>query len=140
MKIVYGILGAFLALIVAFGVVEKLASERIEVVELHTNDETGQEVTTRLWIVDHEGYPYLRTGDDQSGWFTRLKAQDEIKLTRKDSRQTYQTTQIPGLRDRINTLMQDKYTWGDTFIGYVFGRDDAIPIRLVLVQQESSAT
>ena len=140
MKIVYWAVGALLTFGVAFGVVERLASERIEVVELHTNDESGQEVTTRLWIVDHAGHPYLRTGDEQSGWFMRLSAQDKINLTREDSRQIYRTTPVPELRDRINTLMQDKYTWGDTFIGYVFSREHAIPIRLVLVQQESSAS
>ena len=95
MKVIYWIMGSFLAVIVLFVIVERAAAERIEVVELHTNDETGQELTTRLWIVDYEGHPYLRTGDDQSGWFTRLKAQQEIKLTRTNSLRTYETNQAP---------------------------------------------
>ena len=121
------------AAVVVFGIVERLASERIEVVELHTYDESGQEITTRLWIVDYNGHPYLRTSDDQSGWFTRLNAQQNIKLTRTDNTQTYETTQAPELRDKINTLMHDKYTWGDSFIGAVFGRDNAIPVKLAMV-------
>lgn len=38
-----------------------------EIVELHTLDDTGQSHTTRLWIVDHEGTPYLRAGMASSG-------------------------------------------------------------------------
>ena len=133
MKVVYWIMGSLLAIVVVLGIVERLASERIEVVELHTQDESGQEVTTRLWIVDYDGHPYLRTSDEQSGWFTRLNAQKKIKLTRTNNTLTYETTQAPELRDKINTLMHDKYTWGDSFIGAVFGRDNAIPVRLAMV-------
>ena len=133
MKVVYWIMFSLLAIVIAFGIVERLASERIEVVELHTQDESGQEVTTRLWIVDYDGHPYLRTSDEQSGWFTRLNAQQKIKLTRTNNTQTYETTQAPELRGRINTLMHDKYTWGDSFIGAVFGRDNAIPVKLSMV-------
>jgi hypothetical protein len=132
MKIVYWIIGSLLAIVIGFGVVERLAAERIEVVELHTHDESGQEVTTRLWIVDYKGHAYLRTSDEQSGWFTRVQAQKQIKLTRTNNKQTYETTRAPELRDKINTLMHDKYTWGDSFIGAVFGRDQAIPVKLTL--------
>ena len=130
MKIVYWILGSFFAVILLFIITERLASERIEVVELHTNDASGEKLTTRLWIVDHDGYPYLRTGDDQAGWYQRLEAQEKIELTRDGTTAAYKTMPEPARRNAVNELMQQKYTWGDTFIGMVFGRDDAIPIRL----------
>lgn len=33
-------------------------------------------------------------------------------------------------RERIAYLMADKYGWADSFIGFLFGREDSIPIRL----------
>lgn len=131
MKILGWILGGFVIFAVGFLALQMLASERIEVVEIQTVNETGEAVTTRLWVVDYDGFPYLRSGDDQSGWFTRLKQNRIIKVTRNDSSSSYLAILQPELKDNINQLMQEKYTWGDTFIGLVFGRDNAIPIRLV---------
>ena len=62
------LVAAIFSLALLFVVLERLAAERVEVVELHTLDEAGEPVTTRLWIVDDEGYQYLRVGSDGSGW------------------------------------------------------------------------
>ncbi|MCH8256298.1 MAG: hypothetical protein IIA75_00085 [Proteobacteria bacterium] len=51
MKILAWILGTFVGIIVLFLIVQTLASERIEVVQLHTLDDTGETITTRLWIM-----------------------------------------------------------------------------------------
>ena len=56
MKIFRWILGSVVGLVVLVFVLQLVASERVEVVELHTLDEQGEEVITRLWIVDHLGY------------------------------------------------------------------------------------
>ena len=50
-----------------------MAAERIEVIELHTYGESNEIVTTRLWVVDVEGFQYLRIGSDGSGWYDRLQ-------------------------------------------------------------------
>lgn len=120
-------------LVLAGGIIglERVASERVEVVELHTLDAAGAPVTTRLWIVDDEGYPYLRVGSDGSGWFTRLQENGEIELTRNGQRQRYSTVQRPDKSAHINALMKRKYTWGDAFIAMLVGsRDGSIPIEL----------
>ncbi len=110
---------------------ERLAAERVEVVELHTLDEGGEEITTRLWVVDDEGYQYLRVGENGSGWFSRIEASESIDLTRNGERASYVVELRPDKRDRINDLMQEKYTWGDSFIAVVAGsRENSIPIEL----------
>ena len=119
-----------LALLLLVGV-ERLAAERVEVVELHTVDEAGARQTTRLWIVDDDGYAYLRVGAGGSGWYARLGANDTIEVTRDGRTVTYTTTTRPDKSEAINALMAAKYTWGDTFIGtLVGGRDGSIPIEL----------
>ena len=131
MKYVYWTVGVLLALVVLLLGVERLAAERVEVVELHTVDETGETVTTRLWIVDDEGYQYLRVGANGSGWFSRLEANERIRVTRNGETATYTTALRHEKSDRINELMQAKYTWGDSVIGTLVGsRENSIPIEL----------
>ena len=131
MKILAWIFGSFLAVIMLFMVVQTLASERVEVVQVHTLDDAGTTVTTRLWVMDHEGYQYLRVGADGSGWFSRIQANDQIEVTRGETTKTYTTKTREDKSEIINQLMQDKYTWGDTFFATLFGsREGSIPIEL----------
>lgn len=131
LKILGWALGALLLVILLLAGVERMAAERVEVVELHTVNPTGEPLTTRLWIVDHEGHGYLRVGADGSGWFSRLTDNGEIELTRNGERQRYRAVPRPELSDAVNELMQAKYTWGDTFIGVLVGsRDNSVPIEL----------
>lgn len=124
----FGVIFSCLILLV---VVEQIAAERIEVVELHAQDSSGETVTTRLWIVDHDGKQYLRVGSDGSGWFSRLKANSEVQLTREDKTNNYRAVPDPSKGMVVNQLMQAKYTWGDTFIGKLFGgREGSIAIEL----------
>lgn len=130
------LVGTIFVLALSFVALIQVASERVEVVELHTNDESGEAVTTRLWVVDDEGHQYLRVGSDGSGWFDRLSSNGEFDLTRSDIRMTYTAIERNDKREKINELMQAKYTWGDTMIGVLVGsREGSIPIELHPVEQ-----
>jgi len=110
---------------------EWFASERIEVVVLHTHDASGAAHDTRLWVVDHDGSPWLRAGSVESKWYKRVAADPQIGLTRGATELRYHATPVPAARDVINDLMRAKYGWGDLFIGWMIGgRDTAIPVRL----------
>lgn len=131
MKIVYWLTGALFSLVILLFGLQILASERVEVVELHTIDEAGEPMTTRLWVVDDEGYAYLRVGADGSGWFSRIQANGEFGVTRNNNTLRYTSEQRPQKSDRINELMQAKYTWGDSLIGVLAGsRENSVPIEL----------
>ncbi len=131
MKYVYWGFGILFGLVVALAGLQRIAAERVEVVELHTQDENGETVTTRLWIVDDEGYQYLRVGASGSGWFSRLQANDVFEMTRDGVTARYEIVLRRDKGDRINELMQEKYTWGDSLIGTLVGsRENSIPIEL----------
>ena len=131
MKYLYWAVGAVLTLVLLLIGLQRLAAERIEVVELHTLDETGDTVTTRLWVVDDAGFQYLRVGATGSGWFSRIEASEQIQITRGGETADYSVTLRPEKSERINELMQAKYTWGDSFIGTLVGnRENSIPIEL----------
>lgn len=132
MKIAARITGILLAVAVAFFGVQWYASERGEVVVLYAHDAEGKTVATRLWVVDHDGSQWLRTGGDGSGWYDRLRANETIELERGDRRADYVARPEPDRSDVVNQLMAAKYGWGDAFIGWmVGGRAGSIPIRLV---------
>ncbi len=131
MKYVYWFFGLLFLFLLLIFVLQLAASERVEVVELHTVDSEGEQQTTRLWIVDDEGYAYLRTGADGSGWFTRLQENGTFELTRAGETRRYEAQLRQDKSARINELMQAKYTWGDTLIGVLAGsREGAIPVEL----------
>lgn len=132
MKILIGFLITLASITLLFGILQTLAAERVEVIELHTRDEAGAIQTTRLWVVDDEGLPYLR-GQEGSGWVTRLMANEQLQLTRGDDTATYSWQ----LRDdkivTINTLMKEKYTWGDTFFEMALGgRETSLMFELTV--------
>jgi len=131
MKYLLWAIGVPIGLLLALFVSQTLASERVEVIDLYTTDELGEVQATRLWIMDDEGYQYLRVGSDGSGWFDRILQNGEIEVGRAGNTASYTVVQRPDKSEKINNMMQQKYTWGDTFFAAVLGsRDGSIPLEL----------
>ena len=131
MKYVLWAIGVPASLALVFLAVQTLASERVEVIDLYTTDELGEMQATRLWVMDDEGYQYLRVGADGSGWFDRVLQNGEIKVGRNGTTASYTVVQRADKSERINDMMQKKYTWGDTFFATMLGsRDGSIPLEL----------
>ena len=131
MKIIAWSLSILLAAISILIGMERIAAERVELLELLTLDPQGNSVTTRLWIVDDDGYQYLRVGSNGSGWFDRLTSNQNLQLKRNVSIGPYTARLRPDKSTRINALMLEKYTWGDNFIALMLGsRDGSIPVEL----------
>lgn len=131
MKTIYWLAGILLVLTLILVGLPQIASERVEVVDLHTTDVDGEAVNTRLWIVDDGGYQYLRVGADGSGWFSRLQANGKFQVTRNGTTASYTAVLREDKADTINQLMQTKYTWGDSVMAaMVGGREGAIPVEL----------
>jgi hypothetical protein len=64
MKYILWLVGIVLGLALIIGGLQIVASERVEVVQLHTINEAGEEVVTRLWVVDYDEHAYLRGDTD----------------------------------------------------------------------------
>ena len=131
MKYALWAIGVPSGLAFVFLAVQTVASERVEVIDLYTTDELGEMQATRLWVMDDEGYQYLRVGADGSGWFDRVLQNGEIKVGRNGTTASYTVVQRADKSERINDMMQEKYTWGDTFFATILGsRDGSIPLEL----------
>jgi hypothetical protein len=124
------ILGALLALVLLVFGSQMLASESGEVVVLRTRDAAGAAHETRLWVVEHEGRPWLRAGNPDTGWLVRLQARPEVEVVRGDETLRVRAVPVAGARDRINELMHEKYGLADSYVCSFFPRETKIPVRL----------
>lgn len=130
-KKVVWVLGGLVVLAALLFGGQMIAAETGEVVVLTAADARGDPVQTRLWVVDHGAYQYLRASPG-SGWYARLVDDAEVTMSRGDATAAYRAVPAPGDRDRVNQLMRSKYGWRDVFISALLGgRDDAIPVRMV---------
>src|SRR5690606_22451447 len=126
---VFWLAGIVLAIFISLLVIARIAQERVEVVELHTLDPQNEPVATRLWVVDDEGRQYLRAGNPEDIWLARLKDSFSVEMTRNGETREYTAVLREDKRDRINALMAQKYTWGDSFRALLSGpRDEAVPV------------
>jgi hypothetical protein len=122
--------GLLLAMVFAWWAVQMVAAESGEVVIVTTTDAEGRPHETRLWIVDHAGFGWLRAGSDVASWYQRLSAAPEVEVERDEQAATYLAQPQLWQRETINRLMVEKYGWAEWYIGLVFNRDRSIPIRL----------
>ncbi|MBT7880098.1 MAG: hypothetical protein HN738_18645 [Gammaproteobacteria bacterium] len=120
MKYILWLVGIILGLALIIGGLQVVASERVEVVQLHTITEAGEEVVTRLWVVDYNGHAYLR-GDNDSEWFKRLQSSRKFTLIRGEQTGDFTHRVKNENIDTINQLMREKYTWGDRVIEMAIG-------------------
>lgn len=130
LRIVVRVFVALLVVALLVGGLEMIAAESGEVVVLRTADAGGAAKETRLWVVEDGSHVWLRSGSEAAGWYQQLVARPEVEVQRGE--ETLRVRAVPevGARTRINGLMREKYGWADAYIGMLFGRDDAIPIRL----------
>ena len=130
MKIVLRGIAVVFALLLLLGIAQWVASESGEVVVLTTTDAEGAPHETRLWVVEHQGSAWLRAGGEVQAWYGRLVARPDVEVERGGQRSAYRAVPQPEAQQVVNDLMREKYGWADDFISLLFGRDDAVAIRL----------
>lgn len=130
LRILVRIAVALLVVVLTVGMLEIVAAESGEVVVLRITDAAGATHETRLWVVDDGSHSWLRSGSPAAKWFVLLEQRPDVEVVRGEEVQAVRAVPEAGARARINDLMRAKYGWADAYIGALFGRDDAVPIRL----------
>lgn len=123
--------GVLVAVMLAMYAVQMIAAESAEVVVLTTETSSGEAQETRLWIVDHEGSQWLRSGGEIQSWYRNILEKTDVEVLRDSEKTSYTALPTENYREAVNGLMREKYGWADSYIGFFFSRDNAIPIRLV---------
>jgi len=122
---------AVLAIAAFLGVV-MLASESGEVVTLHTRDAAGREHATRLWVVDHAGAEWVRTGHPGKNWFKRVQASPAVQLERAGATgaRTAVAVPDPAIARRVNEAFAAKYGAADWIVALPGGASRRVVVRL----------
>lgn len=126
-------LAAILGIAVLAGAAIYFASELGgEVAVLTTRDARGVTVETRVWVVEDAGSAWLRAGQPQSGWLTRLEAEPRVELERGGPPRSFRAIPVrdPATRDRVHRLMAEKYGWADRLIGWTRDGTHSVAVRL----------
>ena len=107
------------------------AGEQIEVVVLHTADAAGRGYETSMWVVDHEGEPWVRVANPERGWYLRLLENPSVELVRNGRAQRYtaEPHDTPDAIAAVDAAFREKYGVVDWWYGVLLRRH-AIPVRL----------
>ncbi|NCF45692.1 MAG: hypothetical protein GWP70_12880 [Proteobacteria bacterium] len=128
-------MGLIVGLLMTYVVVIFVASESGEVVQLMTKDKTGETLTTRLWVADHDGAMWLRA-DGSSRWYQRLMQQPAstpATLTRGTEKFFISASVDANATPKLNALMAAKYGLADSLVGG--GDPTAVALRVVAVDR-----
>ncbi len=103
-----------------------------EVVTLRTVDAQGHTQETSLWIVEDQGFPWLRAGVPSSGWLQRIEVHPEVEVERGGRTLRFRAVPVrdPAIRDRIHALMREKYGAADAWISIMRDGEASVPVRL----------
>lgn len=122
-------------LILGFGLAYALAHCALievgrEVIVLHTENEDGTWLESRLWIVDDGPFSWLH-GDARSRWERNLAARPIVEVTRSGETHRYRATPVPGPHQKIDALLREKYGVADRWVRFVASdRASTTPVRL----------
>lgn len=102
-----------------------------EVVVLETRDAAGPH-RTRVWVVDHDGAAWLRTGNPKNPWLARLRANPEVTVTRGGESRAYLAVPVEdeATRGQINALELEKYGLSEKLLRLMMDTSHTTPIRL----------
>jgi len=111
------------------------AGEQTEVVVLRTRDAAGQPHETKMWVVDHQGDPWVRVAKPSRRWYRRLLDDREVELVRGGATRPFRAEphEEPEVVARLDAAFRARYGIVDWWYGLLLRRH-AIPVRLAPVR------
>jgi hypothetical protein len=112
-----------------------VAGEQTEVVVLRTFDPQGAPHETKMWVVDHEGSPWVRVANPHRGWYQRIVADPRVELVRGGRVRALRAVPdpSPAARAALDAAFAVKYGVTDAWYGVLLRRG-AVPVRLVAAE------
>jgi Uncharacterized protein conserved in bacteria (DUF2255) len=107
------------------------AGEQTELVVIRTLDGDGTQYHTKVWVVDHDGAPWVRVANPGRFWFHRLSRNPHAPLIRGGVEQPViaRPADFVEARAAIDARFREKYGVVDWWYGVLL-RHNAIPVRL----------
>jgi hypothetical protein len=106
-----------------------------EVIVLHTQNEDGSWLESRVWIADDGQVSWLH-GSTRSRWERNLAARPVVEVTRAGETHRYRATQVPGPHPKLDELLRAKYGVADRWVRIVAADGEATtPVRLERIEE-----
>ena len=104
-----------------------------EIVRVTTLDSKGRTHVTQLWIVDLDTGAYLRARSPDAAWLSRIRAEPEVTLQRRDAEAKFRALgeDRAAIRAEVNLAMGEKYGFADRLWVRLSDPTRAVPLRLV---------
>ena len=120
-----------LLVFVAIAVATYWAGEQIEVVRLLTFDASGTPHETKVWVVDHDGAPWVRVANPERFWYQRIARNPHAVLSRGGVEQDViaRPQDSDETRAIIDRRFRERYGIVDWWYGVLLRRHP-IPVRL----------
>ncbi len=108
-----------------------VAGEQGEIVVLRTRGGDGALRETKLWVVDHDGAPWVRVARPGRRWFQRLSRDPRAVLVRNGVAQPVvaRAEDAADVRAAIDERFREKYGAVDWWYGVLLRRNP-VPVRL----------
>jgi hypothetical protein len=108
-----------------------------EVVTLRTQNATGDWNETRLWVVDHDGDPWLHSKGER--WEARFAGNPIVTLTRNGFTARYQAEPDRSTHAALDKALRDKYGLADRWVRILAPCDETVmPVRLRRLPETSA--
>jgi len=106
-----------------------------DVIVLHTQNEDGSWISTRLWIADDGQVSWLH-GDSRSRWERNLAVRPVVQVTRAGETHRYRATPVPGPHPKLDALLREKYGIADVWVRFVASDGEhTTPVRLERMEE-----
>ena len=107
------------------------AGEQTEVVVLRTLDGDGTAYETKVWVVDHDGMPWVRVANPERFWYQRLSRNPQIVLIRRGVERPViaRPNDSAEARAILDAAFREKYGIVDCWYGVLLRRH-AISVQL----------
>ncbi len=130
-RLVVILIALVLSVVGFFGIVF-LASESGEVITLRTSDAHAEQYSTRLWVVDHGGAEWTRTGHAEKAWFLRILANPVVELERRGELSARMAVPVSerAAAEAVNRAYEEKYGIADWIVALSGDAANRVVIRL----------
>lgn len=121
------------ALLVAFAATTWWALEASDVAIIETVTPDGSIRETHVWFVEPDGGLWLEAGSPANAWYLDVQQNPTLKLRTegfvRDTRA--RPSSEPGTRERIRSLLRQKYGWRDWWVGLLVDSSQSAAVELV---------
>jgi hypothetical protein len=132
---------ALLAAVLLFGAVTWVALESNEVAVLRTRTPDGRFDQTRVWVADADGAALIEAATPERAWYQSLRMHPDVELLRDGEPLRYRALPEPGPegRERIRTLLREKYGWADWWVTLLQDTSQSVLVRLEPLDDAAAA-